>query len=190
MRSIQTIHEGNEYSYRVVSKQFELAELKLLVDAIQSSRFITARKSKQLIAKLTNLASIYEAGQLNRQVIVAGRIKTMNESIYYNVDAIHHAIADNRQIRYEYLQWNTKKKLVPRKDKPYHVSPWALTWDSGNYYLVAYDAEAGIIKNYRVDKMDKITVPDTRREGREAFSMLLVPAGIIGLIYGIVRLIA
>lgn len=166
---IEMLHDGNEYSYHVTSKQFELAELKLLVDAIQSSKFITAKKSKQLIGKLTNLSSVYEASQLNRQVIVAGRIKTMNESIYYNVDAIHRAIGENRQIRFEYLQWNTKKELVPRRKEPYQVSPWALTWDAGNYYLVAYDTDAGIIKNYRVDKMNRITVLSIKRDGLNAF---------------------
>lgn len=169
---IKMTRDGNEYSYRVVSKEFELAELKLLVDAIQASKFITARKSKQLIAKLTNFASSYEAGQLNRQVIVAGRIKTMNESIYYNVDAIHHAIASNNQISFDYLQWNLEKKLVPRKNKPYQISPWALTWDSGNYYLIAYEAETGMMKNYRVDKMDKIKVLDQPRKGKSAFGRI------------------
>lgn len=169
---IKMTREGNGYSYRVVSKEFELAELKLLVDAIQASKFITARKSKQLIAKLTNFASRYEAGQLSRQVIVAGRVKTMNESIYYNVDAIHQAIAENKQIRFDYLQWNLEKKLVARKDKPYQVSPWALTWDSGNYYLIAYEAETDMMKNYRVDKMDKINVLDQLRKGKSVFGRI------------------
>lgn len=169
---IKMTRDGNEYSYRVVSKEFELAELKLLVDAIQASKFITARKSKQLISKLTNFASSYEARQLNRQVIVSGRIKTMNESIYYNVDSIHRAIAENKQIRFEYLQWNLEKKLVPRKDKPYQISPWALTWDGGNYYLIAYEAETGMMKNYRVDKMDKIKVLDQMRKGKSFFDKI------------------
>ena len=110
---------GRDYYYRVIKKQFEIAELKLLVDAIQASKFITAKKSNELIKKLTGFASKYEAKQLNRQVVVNGRIKTMNESIYYVVDDIHRAIATNRQISFEYLKWNLNKELVPRKEELY-----------------------------------------------------------------------
>lgn len=169
---VEMSREGNEFGYHVTKKRFELAELKLLVDAIQSSRFITAKKSKQLINKLTDYTSTYEARQLNRQVIVAGRIKTMNESIYYNVDAIHRAIGENRQIVFRYLQWNENRELVPRRTDMYRVSPWALTWDGGNYYLLAYETEADIIKTYRVDKMDRITVTEARREGKTAFGRI------------------
>ena len=163
---------GQEYTYHVVKKPFELAELKLLVDAIQSSKFITARKSNELIKKLTDYASVYEAGQLNRQVIVAGRVKTMNESIYRIVDKIHHAIAENKQIRFQYMQWNLKKQLVLRRNEFYQISPWALTWDEGNYYLIAFDSKAGIIKHYRVDKMQALSVTDKPREGQEEFADL------------------
>lgn len=169
---IQMTRTGNEYYYHVEERPFELAELKLLVDAVQSSKFITARKSRQLIKKLTAYASNYEERQLNREVIVAGRIKAMNESIYYNVDTIHHAMAENRQITFAYLQWNLKKELVPRKKEPYQISPWALTWDNENYYLIGYDAAAGMIKNYRVDKMDQIALAEEKRTGRNSFAKL------------------
>ncbi len=169
---IQMNREGNEYYYRVVSKPFELAELKLLVDAIQSSKFITAKKSRQLIGKLTDFTSSYEARQLDRQVIVAGRVKTLNEGIYYNVDIIHAAISDNLQIAFCYLQWNKKKQLVPRKNSLYQVSPWALTWDGGNYYLIAFDEAAGIIKNYRVDKMDQTRLLKIPRLGKSVFKKI------------------
>ena len=160
---------GRSYVYYVGKKQFEIAELKLLVDAIQSSKFITEKKSNELIKKLTGLASNYEASQLKRQVVVQGRIKTMNESIYYIVDDIHNAITNNRKIRFEYLKWNIEKKMVPRKDSIYEVSPWALTWDDENYYLIGYDAEDDMIKHYRVDKMRKIELTDEKREGKEHF---------------------
>ncbi|MCR4762890.1 MAG: WYL domain-containing protein [Lachnospiraceae bacterium] len=160
---------GREYFYHVSSKQFEIAELKLLTDAIQSSKFITEKKSRELIKKLMTLTSQYETMQLQRQVVVQGRIKTMNESIYYIVDDIHRAIAENKQIRFEYMQWNTQKKLEPRKDTLYQVSPWALTWDDENYYLIAFDAEAGKIKHYRVDKMQHIGITKEARVGREQF---------------------
>ena len=163
---------GKSYLYHVGSKQFEIAELMLLVDAIQSSKFITAKKSNDLIKKLTDLASEYEARQLKRQVVVQGRIKTMNESIYYVVDDIHRAITENRNIRFEYLQWNLNKEMVPRKEGFYDVSPWALTWDDENYYLIAYDDSAGKIKHYRVDKMRKIQITDVKRSGKEVFEAL------------------
>lgn len=160
---------GRNYYYHVGSKQFELAELKLLVDAIQSSKFITEKKSNELIKKLTSMASEYEATQLKRQVVVQGRVKTMNESIYYFVDDVHRAIAENKQIRFEYMKWNAEKKLERRREKPYVVSPWALTWDDENYYLIAFDEEANCIKHFRVDKLKSIQILDEKRTGRDKF---------------------
>ena len=160
---------GRKFFYHVSGKHFEIAELKLLVDAIQSSKFITAKKSKELIDKLNKFASKYEADQLNRQVIVQGRVKTMNESIYYSVDDVHRAIAENRQIRFEYMKWDTNKSMVPRRDEPYVVSPWALTWDDENYYLIAYDEEAGCIKHFRVDKLKSVHILREKRTGKEQF---------------------
>ncbi len=160
---------GKYYVYHIASRRFELAELKLLVDAIQSFKFITEKKSNALIKKLTTLASSYEAAQLERQLAVQGRVKTMNESIYYTVDEIHSAISDNKKISFKYMNWDTNKKLVPRKNEPYIISPWKLTWNDENYYLIAYDAVADKIKQYRVDKMDKLTILDEKREGKEHF---------------------
>ncbi|OQA25508.1 MAG: hypothetical protein BWY61_00971 [Firmicutes bacterium ADurb.Bin354] len=160
---------GRNYYYHVGGKAFEIAELKLLVDSIQSSKFITEKKSTELIKKLTNMASVYEAAQLRRQVVVHGRVKTMNESIYYFVDDIHRAIAENKKISFEYMKWNEEKKLVRRKDTLYVVSPWALTWDDENYYLIAYDDAAERIKHFRVDKLKSIQVLEDRRTGKDAF---------------------
>ncbi|MCR5590332.1 MAG: WYL domain-containing protein [Lachnospiraceae bacterium] len=161
--------EGRNYYYHVGGKKFEVAELKLLVDAIQSSKFITEKKSDELIRKLTGLVSEYEADQLKREVVVKGRIKTMNESIYYIVDDIHNAMMANRKIQFDYLKWNAKKEMVKRKDEPYEASPWALTWDDENYYLIAYESGADMIKHYRVDKMKNIRITDEMRDGREHF---------------------
>ena len=164
---------GNRYHYHVVSRSFELPELKLLVDAIQSSKFITERKTNALIKKLETLVSKYDATKLQRQVYVSGRIKTMNESIYYTVDAIHDAISDNKKIKFQYFQWNVKKEMELRHGGAYyHVSPWGLSWDDENYYLVGYDSAAGTIKHYRVDKMLHIQVTDEVREGKEHFKRL------------------
>ena len=162
--------EGKGYHYHVVSRPFELPELKLLVDAIQSSKFITEKKTNELIRKLEKLVSRYEAMGLQRQVYVSGRIKTMNESIYYAVDTIHNAISENRKIRFQYYQWNVKKEMVLRRDGAYyHVSPWGLSWDDENYYLVGYDSDAGEIRHYRVDKMIHIRMSEAPREGKEHF---------------------
>ena len=162
--------EGRNYYYYLGSRDFELPELKLLVDSVQSSKFITDKKSGQLIKKLESLVSKYEGSQLHRQVIIAGRVKTMNESIYYNVDKIHAAIGADRQIRFKYFDWNLKKEMEPRYDgKWYRLSPWALMWDDEKYYLVAYDSKHETIIHYRVDKMTQIGILDEKREGHEAF---------------------
>ncbi len=164
------VQEENTCNYYVGSRQFELAELKLLVDAVQSSKFITEKKSTELIKKIEGLASSHDALKLQRQVYVAGRIKTMNESIYYNVDSIHAAIVDNDQITFQYYQWNVNKEMEPRHDGAlYEMSPWALTWDDENYYLVAYDGKEGMIKHFRVDKMKNIKSLRKRREGEKTF---------------------
>lgn len=164
---------GGRYHYHVVERQFELPELKLLVDAIQASKFITERKSNALIKKLEKMVSRYDAVKLQRQVYVSGRIKTMNESIYYNVDAIHGAISGDRKIRFQYYQWNVKKEMELRHGGAYyHISPWGLSWDNQNYYLVGYDSDAGKIKHYRVDKMLHIRMSDEKREGRAHFRKL------------------
>lgn len=164
---------GNRYHYHVVSRSFELPELKLLVDAIQSSKFITERKTNALIKKLETLVSKYDATKLQRQVYVSGRIKTMNESIYYIVDAIHEAISENKKIKFQYFQWNVKKEMELRHGGAYyHISPWGLSWDDENYYLVGYDSAAGTIKHYRVDKMLHMQVTDEVREGKEHFKRL------------------
>ena len=164
---------GNRYYYHVVNRPFELPELKLLVDAIQSSKFITEKKSNDLIQKLEKLVSKYQASGLQRQVYVAERIKTMNESIYYTVDSIHTAISHNKKIKFQYFQWNVKKEMELRHGGSfYKISPWALSWDDENYYMVGYDSEAGKIKHYRVDKMLNINLVDERREGEEVLKRL------------------
>ena len=162
--------EGRNYYYYLGSRDFELPELKLLVDSVQSSKFITDKKSGQLIKKLESLVSKYEGSQLHRQVIISGRVKTMNESIYYNVDKIHAAIGEDRQIRFKYFDWNLKKEMEPRYGgKWYQLSPWTLMWDDEKYYLVAYDVKHETIIHYRVDKMTQIGILDEKREGHDAF---------------------
>ena len=126
--------------FYVASRKFELPELKLLVDAVQSSRFITSGKSRQLIGKLESLASVHEARQLRRQVFVQNRVRTMNESVYYSIDEIQRALTEDRQISFQYCEWTVEKELRLKKNgERYRVSPWGLVWQNENYYLVACD---------------------------------------------------
>ena len=161
---------GRETYYHVGSREFELAEVKLLIDAIQSSKFITQTKSRELITKIKSFVSEHQAKQLQRQVYINDRVKTMNESVYYNVDDIHTAINQDKKIRFKYYKWDINKKLVPRHNGDWFVvSPWALTWDDENYYLVAFDDLDHRIKHYRVDKMMRISIEKEKRDGKEAF---------------------
>ena len=163
-------HVGHNTYYSLGARDFELPELKLLVDSVQAAKFITDRKSRELIRKLEGLASVHQARQLHRQVLISGRVKTMNESIYYNIDKLHEAINADAQIRFQYYQWNVRKEMELRRGGAvYQVSPWALIWDDENYYLVACDGADGKIKHYRVDKMLRIRLADERRLGRETF---------------------
>lgn len=163
-------HRSKGFSYYVGTRQFELAELKLLVDSVQAAKFITAKKSHELIKKIEGLASKYEASQLQRQVYVTERIKTVNESIYYNVDILHAAIEANSKITFQYFQWNVDKEMELRRNGAlYEVSPWALSWDDENYYLIAFDSEEDKIKHFRVDKMLRIEMTDEMREGKDSF---------------------
>lgn len=167
---------GTGGGYYVASREFELPELKLLVDAIQCSRFITEKKSNELIGKIEHLTSDHEAHTLQRQVYVSERVKTLNEQIYYNIDALHAAISNDVQITFRYFNWVLNFSASPRIQKQYRrdgaryrVSPWALTWDNENYYLIAFDQDAGEIRHYRVDKMDSLVQTDLPREGKQLF---------------------
>lgn len=164
---------GKTYHYKVASRQFQLVELKLLVDAVQSSRFITEKKSDELIGKLESYASKYEAKKLARQVNVNGRVKTMNERIYYSVDKIHEALNEESQIKFQYFTWTADKKMELKHGGAYYsVSPWALCWDDEKYYLVGYDNREYKIKHFRVDKMADVSVVYEEREGKEEFSKM------------------
>ena len=161
---------GRETFYHIAGREFELAEVKLLIDAVQSAKFITQKKSKSLISKVKNFVSEHQAKQLQRQIVINDRVKTMNESVYYNVDDIHTAINQNRKIKFKYYKWDIDKKLVERHGGSYFfVSPWALLWDDENYYMIAFDDWDNKIKHYRVDKMMYIEVGNDERAGEEEF---------------------
>lgn len=175
MRALQElgydVNSCGRKGYYLGAREFELAELKLLVDAVQSSKFLTEKKSRELIKKLELFSSRYEAVKLQRQVHVIDRVKTMNESVLYLVDTLHEAIAENRMISFQYMKWNGKKELVPRHEgKRYRVSPYILMWEEENYYLVAYDEEENGRRFYRVDKMADVKIEAEPRKHSEEFT--------------------
>ena len=146
--------KGRSPGWFIGARAFELPELKLLVDAVQSSRFITRKKSGALIRKLEGLASVHQARQLQRQVFVDRRVKTMNESIYYSVDKLNTALSSGKQVSFQYFDYNVRKERVFRREgQRYVVSPLGLVWNSENYYLVAFDQKHEETRHYRVDKM-------------------------------------
>ena len=153
------MEKTRSYGYYVAARDFELPELKLLADAVQSSKFITEKKSLELIKKLESLASVYDAGKLRRQVFIHSRVKSMNESIYYSVDALHEAVARRKKISFKYFDYNIHKKRVFRKSgASYIVSPVALTWNEENYYLIAHSEDREGLSHFRVDRMSGVTI--------------------------------
>lgn len=163
--------KGSNPGYYIASRDFELPELKLLVDAVSASKFITQKKSEELIAKIEKLTSVHTAGELNRQVHINERVKAENETIFYNVDHIHKAIHDDKQIQFVYMQWNKHGKLEPKnKGELYEVSPWTLVWFDENYYLVAFHKKDNKVKYFRVDKMRSIDCLEAKREGKSNFN--------------------
>ena len=170
---IESLTIGKRKGYYLASRMFESAELKMLVDSVQAAKFLSPKKTARLIKKLAALSSRGEAALLKRQLYLSDRGKTENESVFYNIDAIHGAIAEDREITFVYWQYDLNKKRVPRKSGArYRVSPFALVWDDEFYYLIAYDAEDARIKHYRVDKMNRITIAETERQGKDVFAAL------------------
>jgi len=163
--------QSKTFGYYIASRQFELPELKLLVDAVQSSRFITQKKSAELIQKLSSLTSIYHAKQLKRQVYSAERPKAINESVYYSIDTIHLAIQDGHQISFQYFDYDLSKARAYRRDGAvYQLTPLALCWNDDNYYLICYNAKYDDFNHYRVDRMSNVSIcqeqADTIDQGR------------------------
>lgn len=167
---IQGNKQNGTYYYKLVHRNFELSELKLLVDAVQASKFISQNRSNELIKKIESQASKYQAMELQRQVYVANRVKTNYDSVFSNVDELNLAINHNSKIQFDYYEWTLNKQMKIRENgHKTDISPWALTWDDENYYMVAFDGEKGFIKHYRVDKMRKIKLLNTPRDGKEKF---------------------
>ena len=170
---IESVAVGKRKGYYLASRPFESAELKMLVDSVQAAKFLSPKKTRGLIKKLAGLSSRGEAALLKRQLYISDRGKTDNESVFYNIDAIHGAIGEDREITFVYWQYDLNKKRVPRKSGArYRVSPFALVWDDEFYYLIAYDAADARIKHYRVDKMTRITIGDAERQGKDVFASI------------------
>lgn len=156
--------------YYLASREFELPELKILVDMVQASQFLSEKKSRELIKKLEKLTDQYDASSLQRNVYIAGRPKSSNESVYYAVDAIHEAIGKNRGITFQYQKYDGGKALSLRRNgKVYEVSPYYLVWNHENYYLIAVDESIGEIRHYRVDRMKNIQIGVGERKGAVLF---------------------
>ena len=163
--------DGRYTYYYVENRTFNISELKVLVDVVQVAKFITPRKTQELISKIEHLCSKFQAQKLQHQVFIRSRIKSDNESIYENVNVLHDAITSDRKIRFHYFEYIGSREPRIRKGGAYYfISPYALNWDDENYYLIGYDSYAGILKHFRVDKMKDLELMDSPREGKEAFS--------------------
>lgn len=158
------------YYYTLNSREFELTELKLMVDAIGAARFITAKKSKQLIEKIKKLTSTQQGDQLDRQVFANDRVKSDNEKFIYSVDTIYTALIRETKITFEYFRYDEHKKKVKAHDgQRYVVSPWAMVWNEEKYYLVGFDERDSKMKHFRVDKMLDVQGLEEPRVGKEQF---------------------
>ena len=163
--------KGANPGYFVGSRTFQLPELKLLMDAVQASRFITRKKSAELLKKLEGLASVHQAKQLQRQVFVSGRVKTMNESIYYYVDKLHTALSSGSSISVHYFDYDIHhQRSLHHEGQLYAATPFGLIWNDSNYYLVAFDHKNQDLRHYRVDKMCDIKLtPQVPAQGRDLY---------------------
>ena len=167
----ETQYDGRTRGWRIVEREFETQELQLLIDSVQSSRFITQKQAKTLTDKLKKKASRFDRVLLDRRCYVPNRVRSMNDSIFYYLDDLHTAIANDRRISFQYFYYTPKKtKAYYKKGEKYTASPYALLWSDSNYYLLAY--EGGKMKHFRVDKMDDIEIVPQKREGKEAFKEL------------------
>ncbi|MBO5911937.1 MAG: WYL domain-containing protein [Clostridia bacterium] len=162
---------GGRYGgVHVLSRKFELPELKMLVDAVQASKFITKKQCASLIKKISEFSSVYDEKKLSRSVYIYDRATEHSKNAYYMIDSIHTAISENRSILFQYTEMTPKKERYKRhKGEFYAVSPYALLWRDENYYLVAFHHDSQTIRHYRVDKMENVIISDSAREGTEVF---------------------
>lgn len=174
--------------YYLADRKFELPELKILMDAVQSSKFLTQKQSRELLRKLESLTSAGEARKLQHQACTVPGVKSPNGEVYKNIEGIYAAIADNCQISFQYYEWDFSKNLKKKRGgELYRVSPWNLIWKNENYYLIGLDEKSGIVKHYRVDKIKHINIEKNRRNGEsifQKFDMEKFSAGTFGMFGG------
>lgn len=177
---------GRCVGYYVAGRDFELPELKLLADAVSASKFITEKKSRELIEKLASLAGTNDRKSLNRAVYISSRSRNMNEEIYKSIDVIFDSVAEDEDISFRYFGWNAaKQKEYHRGGDYYSVSPWSLVWDDSNYYLVGYDRDSGGIRHYRVDKMENVVRKrGEKRAGSDEFNRFDIGTACEGSMFG------
>lgn len=158
---------NDKRGYRILARDFELPELRLLMDAVQAANFISAKKSKELISKISGLCSTYQAKVLEKQVYIDNRNKCTNEEIYYNIDLINKAILQKRKISFTYIKRiiDEENKEIIREEKELTVSPYALIWSNDHYYLVANNSKYDNLMHTRIDRMKKVEI--TKEESRD-----------------------
>ena len=166
-------YNASKWGYYITEPEFEPHELRLMVDSIQASKFITQAKARTISQKIVKLADVYTRESLTRDAFVSGRVRSMNDSVVQDSDRIHRAIAENRKIGFRYYHYTPNKqnpKQYSKKGDLYIVSPYALLWDGGNYYLYAYITEKDEFRTFRIDRMEAITNPlSDKRDGEKAF---------------------
>ncbi len=174
IETLQQLHvdivalKGRIPGYFIASREFELPELKILVDIVQASKFISEKKSRELISKLEKLCSRHEARQLSSQVTIMNRPKTDSPVVFYNIGRLHEAIFRDRKIEFQYVSWTMLKTFELRHDGIFYIaSPLSLIFDDENYYLIAYDEAARMVKHYRVDKMQHLSLLEEPRAARD-----------------------
>ena len=163
------VQEKGGYKYHHPKRLFDKNELKFLIDSIATSKFLTDKKSKELINKAKSLGSIFDGVSINRSVLLNKRIKSMNDKVFKHLDTIYAAIATNKQIDFQYLHWNPQRKLVSKEGKVYFVSPYAVSLTDDNYYLIAFDSNSNELRHYRIDKMQSVKITEITREGKSLF---------------------
>lgn len=168
---IDVIYDPVEKGYRILSREFDLQELQILIDCVLSSKFLTQKVARRLVDKLKKKASVYDRPKFERRHYLTHRVRSMNDSVFYHLDDLHEAIANDCQISFRYYTFAEKKqKLYRHNGELYYASPYALIWNDDNYYLVAYNK--GKIKHFRIDKMEQIQIVEASREGAELYKAL------------------
>lgn len=167
---IEGVQEKGNYKYHLPERTFDSNELKILIDSVAASKFLTEKKSRELIKKLKTLGSTFDNESFNRRVLLDKRVKSMNDRIFKNLDSIYAAISTNSQITFQYMRWNPQRKFdILRSGKEFAASPYAVSMNDDNYYLIAYDARTKGLRHYRIDKMQSIKLTYEAREGKEHF---------------------